>query len=155
LYHSLDLATGGKVSKSRNIGNNLAAGQVIINTDDDMLFPVTFRKNLDLYITQNSKSFDTLNVITLLPNGSRWWDRSVYRGKGDAIMVPYTDQYDNRLFYPAAILIWKKCIAMSIPFDESHLYYDPNKDNEDVKLSNDLKEKGYIIKIDTNNFVVH
>lgn len=155
LYHDMDLASGGKVSKSRNVGNHLAKGQVIINTDDDMIFPLKFREKLDLYIRSNYKSFDTLNVVTLLPNGSRWWDRSIYRTKGDAIMVPYNSSYDDRLFYPAAILIWKKCIAESIPFDETHLYYDPVKDNEDVKLSNDLKMHGYIIKIDTNNSVIH
>ena len=74
---------------------------------------------------------------------------------GKSIMVDYDKPYDERLAYPAAILIWKKAIALEIPWDETHLYYDPVKDNEDMKLSQDLKKAGYKIKIDCNNWILH
>ena len=155
LIDASDLANIGQVSKMRNTGINAARGNVIITTDDDILFPDNFHIKVLQNIKLNRGLFDTFNVITILPNGGRWWDRAIYFGKNNAIMVPYDHPYDNRLFYPSTLIVWKKSIALAIPFDESHLYYDPVKDNEDVKLSNDLKAAGYIIKIDLNNYVIH
>jgi len=145
----------GKISSLRNNGNKLAKGNVIINTDDDIIFPSNFQSNLYNYISANYRTFDTLNTKIVLPNGGRWWDKSIYLSKNNTILISYDHSYDDRLFYAGNLLIWKKQLALKIPFDENHLYYDPIKDNEDIKLSSDLKRSGYKIKIDLNNFVVH
>jgi len=145
----------GKISSCRNNGNKLAKGNVIINTDDDILFPPNFQSNLCNYISANYKTFDTLNTKILLPNGCRWLDKAIYLSKHNTILIPYDHSYDDRLFYTRGFLIWKKQLALKIPFDENLLYYEPIKDNEDIKLSLDLKRSGYKIKIDLNNFVIH
>lgn len=148
-------ALDGKLSSCRNNGNKLAKGNVIINTDDDILFPPNFQSNLYNYISANYKTFDTLNTKIFLPNGCRWWDKAIYLSKHNTILIPYDHSYDDRLFYVGSFLIWKKQLALKIPFDETLLYYERIKDNEDIKLSLDLKRSGYKIKIDLNNFVIH
>lgn len=157
LYHDMILATGGRVSHSRNKGIELSQGNIIIHTDDDIIFPEYFQNSILKYIKYNMprNNFDTFNTKFVLLNGSRWWDRSIYLEKTNTtIMVPY-DNNDKNLFYPAALLIWKKSIAEKIKWDENHLFYDPEKINEDIKLSNDLKNAGYKIKIDVNSFAIH
>lgn len=145
----------GKISSLRNNGNKLAKNNVIINTDDDIIFSSNFQSNLYNYISANYRTFDTLNTKIVLPNGGRWWDKAIYLSKNNTILISYDHSYDDRLFYSGSLLIWKKQLALKIPFDENRLYYDPIKDNEDIKLSSDLKRSGYKIKIDLNNFVVH
>jgi hypothetical protein len=157
LCHDMNLATGGKVSHSRNKGIEISNGNIIVHVDDDILFPQNFQNNIIKYIKYNMPrgSFDTFNTKFVLINGARWWDRCVYFEKENkTLMVPYESNHDN-LIYPAALLIWKKSIAEKIKWDENHLYYDPEKIHEDVKLSYDLKEAGYKIKIDINTYAVH
>ena len=157
LYHDMYLATGGRVSHSRNKGIDISTGNIIVHIDDDILFPENFQSNILKYIRYNMprNQFDTFNTKFVLSDGARWWDRAIYLlEKDETYMVPY-ESIDDNLFYPAALLIWKKSIAKTIRWDENHLYYDPDKINEDVKLSYDLKNAGYKIKIDINTYAIH
>lgn len=152
--NDLTLSKSNNVSLKRNSVIKKSKGNVIITCDDDILFPDNFRNNLIKYIQKNYSTFDTLTTKVFLPSGGRHWDRSIYNKKGDAEMISY-DEYNEKLFYSSQLIIWKSTIAKKIPFDETHMYYDVDKDNEDVKLSSDLKKNNYKIKIDTENFVVH
>lgn len=157
LCHNMYSAVGGRISHGRNEGIDLSTGNIIVHTDDDIIFPENFQSNILKYIRYNMprNQFDTFNTKLLLTDGARWWDRNVYLSEIEGShMVPYESDAGN-LFYPGGLLIWKKSIAETIRWDEDYLFYDSDKMNEDIKLSCDLRDAGYKIKIDTNTYVIH
>lgn len=132
----------GSLHQQRNIGNNIARGNVVINCDDNVVFPEYFQTNLIYYIKNNYRNFDTLNVKTLSVDKRRWCDRVIERSDGSLFNIEYDANYDNRLVYAETILICKKTIFEKYPYDDN------------FSFSNKLKKDGFQIKIDTNNFVM-
>ena len=148
-----EIADSGNISKLRNMGVEKSTGDIIINCDDDILFPKKFKINLIDFL-QFNPTIDVLNTRIHLPNGGRYWDRAVYHNKFDTELVDY-DVESNKLFFCGTFLIRKRHIAEKYKFNEDILYYNKNGDNEDVELSKRLKDDGYPITIDLNNYVIH
>lgn len=145
----LYLANMGMISKMRNIGADAATGDIIINADDDIFFPPKFKKRLFRFIKRNP-NIKSLNTKVIGLNGSRYWDRAIHDRYGNSYMIDYKDSNED-LYYSGALIIRTKDFAQKYKWDDSLNYYQ----KEDVEYSNRIKEKGYSINVDSNNYVIH
>ena len=147
--HNPSLADAGMISQMRNIGAELASGDIIINADDDILFPPRFNNRLRTFIRINKhmQSFTT-KVIGI--NGSRYWDRAVHDAYGNSFMIDYQETHPD-LYYSGAFVVRTKSFADTFKWDNNLKYYQ----KEDVEFSSRIKQAGHSIKIDTKNYVVH
>jgi hypothetical protein len=139
----------GKVSVMRNLGADAATGDIIINADDDMFFPDKFRKKLVKFIEDNP-NLDVFNTKIIGINGSRYWDRAIHTDAGESLMIDY-DKSHSDLYYNGSLLIRKNQFAKKYKFDTSLGYYQ----KEDVEYSNRIKQAGYPVTIDPNNYAIH
>ena len=143
-----ELALTGQISKLRNIGADNSNGNIIINADDDIFFPPSFKNKLLKYINLH-KSFDAFTTKVLLKNGSRYWDRPIHVDD-KSTMIEYDETHPD-LYYSGAFIIRSKEFASKYKWDDNLKYYQ----KEDVHYSNMIKTHGYSINIDKTNYVIH
>jgi GT2 family glycosyltransferase len=145
-----NLANNGMISKMRNIGAAAATGDIIINADDDIFFPYAFRKKLLQFVTRHP-DISVFNTKIIGINGSRYWDRATHdNAAGTSCMIDYTQSHQD-LYYTGAFLIRHRLFAIEHRWDNNLKYYQ----KEDVEYSNRIKQAGYPVTIDANNYVVH
>jgi GT2 family glycosyltransferase len=142
------LANNGLIAKMRNTGADTATGDIIINADDDIYFPIMFKKKLIKYV-KNNPNFGSFTTKVIGINGSRYWDRAVHFDN-KSFMIDY-DQTHANLYYSGAFIVRQKEFAEKYQWDDSLKYYE----KEDVEYSNKIKSLGNSINIDTNNYVIH
>lgn len=142
-------ASSGEISKMRNCGAEMAAGDIIINADDDIYFPVNFKNKLIKYLN-TVDSFESCTTRVIGINGSRYWDRAVHTTDGRSFMIDYEQSHPG-LYYSGAFLIRSKQFAEKFGWDNNLKYYQ----KEDVEFSARLKQHGHSINIDHTNYVVH
>lgn len=147
--NAVEESNTGKISAMRNLGADAASGDIIINADDDMFFPVTFRKKLVKFVTNNS-NLDVFNTKIIGINGSRYWDRAIHTNTGESLMIDY-DKSHSDLYYNGSLLIRKKQFAKKYKWDTGLGYYQ----KEDVEYSNRIKQAGYPVIIDPKNYAIH
>jgi hypothetical protein len=144
------LANTGYISKMRNIGRKKANGDIIINADDDILFPHTFKKKLIKYYQSNTSFRSTITKIFNI-DGSRYWDRCFYNNDGVSYMKNYNNINGPNVYYSGAFIIQQKDFVLDYKWDDNLKYYE----KEDVEFSNILRENGEQFNIDLNNYIIH
>lgn len=149
LVDAADLAKVGEIGKMRNIGADLAKHDYVINCDDDIVFPLKFKKHFENFIRKNP-DIDVFVTKVIGSNGGRYWDRPVFYD-GDSWMIDYDAPYDNNLYYSGAFIVRKKEFASKYKWDENLGFYN----NEDISYSNRIKSEGFSVNIDLNNHVIH
>lgn len=144
-----ELADTGKISRMRNIGADHATGDFVINCDDDVLFPIFFRKNLFAFI-QDNPSIEVFTTKVIGSRGGRYWDRSVHKNE-ESWMLDYDEPYDEDLYYSGAFVVRRKEFAKKYQWDENLRVFE----KEDVLYSKMIFGHGYKVNIDQNNYVIH
>ena len=157
----------GNLSGLRNKGLEVSTGNIIINSDSDILFPEGFNSKLIHYLKKTKH--DVFNTIMYLPDGGRWWDKMAYRGNGNTFLVDY-DYNLSDLCYVGSFLIRKRFLAENVLFNEDPIFYYDSKhpihtedlflksldSYEDIEYTKQLREVGYnSINIDMNNYIFH
>ena len=133
----------------RNIGANAASGDYIINCDDDIIFPPTYKKKILKYIESTQNKVFTTRILS--QDGYRYWDRPVHvHRENRSYMIDY-DKYHKDLYYTGGLIIRHKSIVKKYQWDESLGFYE----KEDVIYSELLKQNGYDVIIDKNAYVIH
>lgn len=144
------------LGKRRNIATKNSVGDIVVNCDDDIIFEEDWFKKFKKYEKEN-KDWLILGNKILSPNGSRYWDRNIY--KPNHKMVPYDYQSDSDTFYQTGgFCICKKEIFEKVSWSDDIDFYCKNSAsniNEDVDLSIKLKKLSIDISFDKNNTVWH
>lgn len=150
-----DEANTGKLAKLRNLCAARCSGDVIVFLDDDILFDDNWL--LDLISYTNNNTWDVLGNRILMPNGDRYWDRSII-GNNYQYMVDYdhTDS-DDRLYQTGCFWIVNKLCFDKHKWDPNIAYYAARSGgvNEDVEYSKRLHMSNVKLKFNQRALVWH
>lgn len=157
--HLLEANTG-RLAKLRNLIASKATGDVIVFSDDDIIFHHNW---LDGFITFHSNNdWDILGNIINGPGGDRYWDRSIKYQTPDGQNIQHLVDYDHsfkdtRLYQTGCFWIIKKSIYDKEKWDNRIEYYAAHSGgiNEDVEYSTRLQKLGYYIKFNNQSLVWH
>lgn len=137
----------------KNIGTENSYGDILVHCDDDIIFPSNWFHNFNMF----NEEWEIMGNKVLLPDGGRYWDRSIYLPKHH--MVDYDFYSDDVTFYQSgAFSICKKSLLDKIRWSDDIPFYAMSKGfeyNEDVEFSIRLKSAGIKISFDKNNAVWH
>ena len=144
------------LGKRKNIATQNSKGDILVYCDDDVLFPRDWhRKFLEFY--RFNEDWQIMGNRVLLPDGSRYWDRSIYLPIHT--MVDYDFYSTNVLFYQSGCFcVCKRGLEKEVAWSDTIPFYGKSKGflyNEDVEFSLRLKEKNIDIHFDKNNVVWH
>lgn len=157
-------ARNGLVGALRNKTIEQTSGDVVVYSDDDVIYPEQWYGKF-LQYDQNNPNWQVMSNKIYLPNGGRYWDRAIV-DYDTHTMVDYTyDKNDHRIFFCATWFAIKKECFIDNKFDPDLLYYGGYKDKnlpvekwktaEDLELSRRLYNNGYVIDFDVDNYVFH
>jgi GT2 family glycosyltransferase len=140
-----DKDLSGKLGKLRNAGCNAAIYDVLVVSDDDMIFHDDFYSGLLEY----SDDFEVLSCRILNPNGTRYWDwKEHINGKNQLLEYGTTSPHVS---LTGGLTIMKREVFDRVKWDETLVFYQA----EDVDFSERLKEAGIDITFNPNMTVTH
>lgn len=154
------MADSGSLGGMRNLAVLNSQYENIVVSDDDMLFPSDWYKNIISYIYD----FDILTTRIMCPDGTRFWDHCCYMSpaNGHIVLNPYEE--DDHLYMSGGqSWMMKKYVWETVKWDEDLLIYNCNglkdykegKHNEDTDFSMRCREAGFKISHDQNTTVIH
>jgi hypothetical protein len=130
-------ADNGKLGKMRNKACSAAKHEVLIVTDDDVLFAKNFYKALCC----SDLKFDVACSIFLNPDGSRFWDWAI-ENSNEHRLLPYDANHPD-IYITGGRCIIKKRVFERINWNETLGFYE----REDIEFSQRVKSAGYKIKL--------
>ena len=141
------------LAKLRNLAAEKADGDVLVFLDDDIIFDQSWVSQLQKF--SNDKHWDILGNKILLPDGGRYWDRSILNPH-QMVSYDFADN-DPRLYQTGCFWVVRMEVFEKHKWDASIEYYAQKKGkvNEDVEYSQRLKDAGYLLKFDKDNLVWH
>ncbi len=147
-------AKEGLLGAMRNAAFHSSQGDVIVFSDDDILFPPNWLERLQLYST--TKAWCWLGNRILSPQGDRYWDRA--QRKPHRLADYAHNPADPNLYQTGAFSIFKREVCEKLLWNPTLPFYADAKgypENEDLEYSRRLFEAGYQLDFDQNNFVWH
>lgn len=153
-------ADDGKLAKLRNLTALESTGDVIVFSDDDIVFDANW---LDGFLQfDKSNDWDILGNIISGPGGDRYWDRAIKYKTPDGQHIQHLVDYDHpkndsRLYQTGCFWIIKRSVYNHQKWDDSIGYYAANHGgiNEDVEYSTRLQRIGFNIKFNRLSKVWH
>ena len=143
----------------KNIATENSSGDILVHCDDDIIFPSNWYYN---FLDYNSKNPDwqVLGNKILLPDGDRYYDRSIYLPRHKMVSYDFDETLDPHtlLYQCGAFSICKKSLLEKISWSNEIPFYGKLNGfeyNEDIDFSVKLKEAGVRISFDENNTVWH
>jgi hypothetical protein len=142
-----------RVATLRNTAGDNAKFDVIAWCDDDIIIAEDWLQNT-LHFSSNN-GWKILGNKVLLPDGSRYWDRASINPHR---LVEYDHpNYDKTLYQSSAFFLARKRVFNDVRWDDNCLVYADREGDipEDLKLSQDLKQKGYQFDFNDSALVWH
>ena len=151
LVDKKELAAKGNIGFMRNIGADIATGEVVVNCDDDIIITPGFKKKVIKYFKSN-KDKESFTTKVLGCYGNRYWDRVIFDSKtGESRLLDYDAPYNEQSYYSGAFMVRKKLLTDSFKFDTDLGFYE----KEDVEYSAKLKAANKTINFNNEIVVVH
>ena len=153
--HTPEDAEKGLLAKLRNNAGEVAKHDVLVFVDDDFLFPKNWATRF-LEFSRNN-DWDVLANKILLPDGSRFWDRST---KSPHQLVDYDyPSYSSNLYQTGGFWIMRAEVYRENKWNSTLVINAAEKgqspENEDIELSRRIYSSGYQIDFDKENLVWH
>ena len=146
-------ADNGMLAKLRDLGSEVATGDILLFVDDDFIFPEGWYERFKEFSRKNG--WHVLSNKILLPDGSRFWDR--------ATKIPHKltsyDHFDRdkNLYNTGGFWIVRDYVYDNVKWDVT-LPINAGRIglvNEDIKMSEDIFKAGYWLSFDKENYVWH
>jgi len=134
-------ADNGQLGALRNAACQVAKGEVIVVSDDDMIFLEDFYTGIQKF----GPNFSVAGCRVLNTDGSRYWDYAVINAPSGHHLIPYDEQSDYT-YITGGLLIMRPNFFQRIQWNADRGFYK----EEDVDFSKRIREGG--IKLDFNRF---
>jgi GT2 family glycosyltransferase len=139
-----DKDLSGKLGKLRNAGCNAAKYDVLVVSDDDMVFHDDFYNGL-----VEHGDFEVMSCRILNPDGTRYWDwKEHIDGKNQLLEYGTTSPH---ISLTGGLTIMKRDVFNRVKWEETLVFYQA----EDVDFSERLKEAGVQITFNKRSTVTH
>lgn len=138
-------AKQGRLGALRNGAVSCASGDIIVVTDDDMIFHSDFYNGLISFLVD----WDLLACRILNPDGSRYWDWKAHKN-GMNWLLDYNEQSENQSL-TGGVTIMKAHVWQSVKWDDELGFNQA----EDVDFTNRLKAHGFVIKMNPGMTITH
>jgi GT2 family glycosyltransferase len=143
----------------KNIGTENTKADIIVHCDDDIIFPKDWFFNLEDYHSKNP-DWEVLGNKILLPDGGRYYDRSIYLPRHTMVPYDFDETVDPHtlLYQCGAFSVCKRSLLDKVEWSNKIPFYGKLNGfdyNEDVDFSVKLKEAGIRISFDEKNIVWH
>ena len=142
----LEEARTGRLGAMRNALGEAATGEVLVVSDDDMLFHDDFYRGL----LEHGDGFDVMSCRILNPDGSRFWDWAAHGGPRGHSLMNY-GEVDPWVYVTGGLCILRAEVFRKVQWDETFGFYQ----GEDVDFSERVKEAGFRISFNPHSTVTH
>jgi len=153
LVNKKEEATTRKVSCLRNSAADIAKYDIIAFCDDDIILNDNWFITFKEYNENNS--WKVLSNKVLLPDGTRYWDRSTLNPH---VLVDYRHPEDDKsLYQSSAFFLVKKEVFSLVRWDETKLVFADKEGGipEDVQYSYDLIKNNFKLSFNSKSIVWH
>lgn len=141
-----ELAQAGRLGAMRNALCEMATGEVMVVSDDDMLFGPDFYPGLVEY----GEDFDVLSCKILNPDGTRFWDWAAAGGPRGHSLMDY-GEVDPWVYITGGLCIMRAEVFEVVRWDAAIGFYG----GEDVDFSERVKAAGFRIAFNPHSTVTH
>lgn len=138
-------AKQGRLGAMRNGAVSVASGEIIVVTDDDMIF----WKDWWIGVWSFPVDWDLQACRILNPDGTRYWDWKAHKG-GMNWLLDYSETSEYQSL-TGGVTIMKAHVWQSVKWDDELGFNQA----EDVDFTNKLKSHGFVIKMNPAATITH
>lgn len=142
-----DLAEAGNLGAMRNACVTSASGDIIVVTDDDMIFHDDFYTGMQGY----GDNFDVLSCRILNPDGTRYWDWKAHDHATNKNWLVQYHQHHPKISLTGGLTIAKKWVFERVLWPDDLGFYQ----DEDVNFTDRLKAAKIRINFNAQSTVTH
>jgi len=135
----------GRLGKMRNKACRAAKYDVLIVTDDDVLFSKNFYESLCC----SDLKFDVACTRFLNPDRSRFWDWAI-ENYNEHRLLPYNSRHSD-IYITGGRCLLKKRVFEIVHWDEELGFYE----REDIDFSQRIKSAGFSIQMLKSLTIIH